>query len=49
MTLSCGMNDVWPGARGVPLENYKKNIAALVDQVQAAEEKLILDFKGNTP
>jgi len=22
MTLSCGVNDVWHGANGVPLENY---------------------------
>src|SRR5688572_15438237 len=25
MTLSCGVNDVWHGAKGVPLEDYKKN------------------------
>jgi len=24
MTLSCGVNDVWHGARGVKLEDYKK-------------------------
>jgi lysophospholipase L1-like esterase/pimeloyl-ACP methyl ester carboxylesterase len=36
MTLSCGVNDVWHGANGVPLEAYRKNITAIVDQAQAA-------------
>ena len=35
MTLSCGVNDVWHGKRGVPLDEYKKNIAQIVDQAQA--------------
>jgi lysophospholipase L1-like esterase len=35
MTLSCGVNDVWHGARGVPLEAYKTNITAIVDAAQA--------------
>ena len=26
MTLSCGVNDVWHGPKGVPLEQYKKEI-----------------------
>src|SRR5262245_36990788 len=30
MTLSCGVNDVWHGANGVPLEEYKKNITQIV-------------------
>ena len=42
MTLSCGVNDVWHGARGVPLDDYKKNITALVDKVQAAGVKPII-------
>ena len=42
MTLSCGVNDVWHGARGVALEDYKKNITSIVDQAQAAGIKVIL-------
>ena len=30
MTLSCGVNDVWHGKRGVPLEDYRKNITEIV-------------------
>lgn len=42
MTLSCGVNDVWHGARGVELEPYKKNITAIVDKAQAAGVKVML-------
>jgi len=42
MTLSCGVNDVWHGARGVNLEDYKKNITAIVDQAQAAGVKVMI-------
>ena len=42
MTLSCGVNDVWHGARGVKLEDYKKNITAIVDQAQAAGVKVMI-------
>jgi lysophospholipase L1-like esterase len=42
MTLSCGVNDVWHGAKGVPLEDYKKNITAIVDQAQAAGVKVMI-------
>ncbi len=42
MTLSCGVNDVWHGARGVKLEDYKKNITAIVDQAQAAGVKVMM-------
>jgi lysophospholipase L1-like esterase len=42
MALSCGVNDVWHGARGVNLEDYKKNIAAIVDKTQAAGIKVML-------
>ena len=42
MTLSCGVNDVWHGKRGVPLPEYKKNITALVDKVQAAGIKVCI-------
>ncbi|WP_269523250.1 SGNH/GDSL hydrolase family protein [Coraliomargarita parva] len=36
MTLSCGVNDVWHGERGVPLEDYKTNITEIVDRCEAA-------------
>lgn len=42
MTLSCGVNDVWHGPRGVVLEDYKKNITAIVDQAQAAGVKVMI-------
>lgn len=42
MTLSCGVNDVWHGAKGVALEDYKKNITAIVDQCQAAGIKVVI-------
>ena len=29
MTLSCGVNDVWHGRRGVSLEDYRKNITEI--------------------
>ena len=42
MTLSCGVNDVWHGKRGVPLDQYKKNITAIVDKAQAAGIKVYI-------
>ena len=36
MLLSCGVNDVWHGARGIPLEEYKKNITEIVERAQSA-------------
>ncbi len=42
MTLSCGVNDVWHGAKGVPLDQYKINITKIVDQAQAAGVKVML-------
>jgi lysophospholipase L1-like esterase len=42
MTLSCGVNDVWHGDKGVDLENYKKNIAAIVDKAAAKGVKVII-------
>lgn len=41
MTLSCGVNDVWL-AKGVPLEKFKVNITKIVEQVQAANIKLMI-------
>ena len=35
MTLSCGVNDVGHGKRGVELPDFKKNITAIVEQAQA--------------
>jgi lysophospholipase L1-like esterase len=42
MTLSCGVNDVWHGANGVPLDAYKQNITAIVDRAQAAGIKVMI-------
>ena len=42
MTLSCGVNDVWHGQRGVELEDYKKNISSIVDKAQAAGINVII-------
>ena len=42
MTLSCGVNDVWHGARGVLIDDYKKNITEIVDQCQKAKIKVMI-------
>jgi lysophospholipase L1-like esterase len=42
MTLSCGVNDVWHGANGVPLDAYKKNITEIVDKAAAAGIKVMI-------
>lgn len=42
MTLSCGVNDVWHGAKGIPLDQYKTNITAIVDQCQAKGIKVMI-------
>jgi len=42
MTLSCGVNDVWHGPKGVLLEDYKKNITAIIDRAQAAGVKVMI-------
>lgn len=42
MTLSCGVNDVWHGARGVPLEDYKRNITEILDRCEKAGVKVIV-------
>jgi lysophospholipase L1-like esterase len=42
MTLSCGVNDVWHGERGVPLPDYKTNITSIVDQCQKAGIKVMI-------
>ena len=42
MTLSCGVNDVWHGANGVPLDKYKENIAQIVEKCAAAGVKPVI-------
>ena len=42
MTLSCGVNDVWQGEKGVSLEDYKKNITAILDRCQQAGVKVVV-------
>lgn len=42
MTLSCGVNDVWHGKNGVPIDQYKLNITKIVEQCQAAGVKVII-------
>lgn len=42
MTLSCGVNDVWHGAKGVELPDYKKNITEIVDKAQKAGIKVVI-------
>jgi lysophospholipase L1-like esterase len=42
MTLSCGVNDVWHGAKGVELDAYKQNITQIVDKCQAAGVKVMI-------
>lgn len=42
MTLSCGVNDVWHGEKGVTLEDYKKNITEIVTKAQAAGVKVVI-------
>lgn len=42
MTLSCGVNDVWHGAKGVPLDQYKANITQIVEKAQAAGIKVVI-------
>jgi lysophospholipase L1-like esterase len=42
MTLSCGVNDVWHGDKGVPLEAYKKNITEILDKCKEAGVKVVV-------
>lgn len=42
MTLSCGVNDVWHGANGVPLDAYKVNITDIVDRCEKAGVKVMI-------
>ncbi len=42
VSISCGVNDVWHGERGVPLPDYKKNMTEIVDRCQSAGIKILL-------
>jgi len=42
MTLSCGVNDVWHGDRGISLPQYKKNITDIVTRAQEAGIKVMI-------
>lgn len=42
MTLSCGVNDVWHGANGVPLDQYEQNITQIVEKCQATGVKVMI-------
>jgi lysophospholipase L1-like esterase len=42
MTLSCGVNDVWHGAKGVPLDQYKTNITQIVEKCEKAGVKVMI-------
>ncbi len=42
VTVSCGMNDVIHGAKGVPLEQYKANLTEIVTRCQQAGLKVAL-------
>ncbi|MDR3707372.1 MAG: GDSL-type esterase/lipase family protein [Capsulimonadaceae bacterium] len=42
MTLSCGVNDVWHGDRGVAFAPYMTNISSIVDKARAANVKVII-------
>ena len=42
MTLSCGVNDVWHGPKGVPLDQYKQNITQIIEKAQAAGIKVVI-------
>ena len=42
VTISCGVNDVWHGDGGCTLDEYKKNVTAMVDQAQTAGIKVLL-------
>ena len=42
MLLSCGVNDVWHGPRGVELPEYKRNITAIVEKAQSAGVKVVI-------
>jgi len=42
VSISCGVNDVWHGTKGVALPDYKKNMTEIVDRCLAAGAKVLL-------
>jgi len=44
MTLSCGVNDVWhkDKGKGVPLEEYKRNVSAIFDKCAASNCQVVV-------
>ena len=42
MTFSCGVNDVWHGANGVPLERYRELVSDIFDRCAAKGVKVIV-------
>ncbi len=42
VSISCGVNDVWHGEKGVPLPDYKKNMTEIVERCQQAGIKVLL-------
>lgn len=42
MTFSCGVNDVWHGKNGVPLEKYKVLVGEIFDKCAAAGVNVII-------
>lgn len=42
MTLSCGVNDVWHGKTGVPLEQYKIEVKSMLNKAEKAGIKVMI-------
>lgn len=42
MTFSCGVNDVWHGAKGITIEDYKANVTQIFDKCAAAGVEVIV-------
>jgi lysophospholipase L1-like esterase len=42
LALSCGLNDVWLGGRGIALEPFRDNVTAIVERTQAAGIKVLI-------
>ncbi|MGH9341483.1 MAG: SGNH/GDSL hydrolase family protein [Acidobacteriota bacterium] len=42
VSVSCGVNDVWHGDRGVPLNEYKRNMTEIVDRIRSGGARVLL-------
>lgn len=42
MTFNCGVNDVWHGKSGVPLEQYQKEVNSIFDKADKAGIKVVI-------